>query len=76
MIGVEIVKKGSEPDTERLERIASYAIKKGLILLECGTDKNIIRLASPLITTEEEMERDLAIIEEALESTVGGEELQ
>jgi 4-aminobutyrate aminotransferase len=72
MIGVEIVKNGKEPDPKGLEKIAKHSLKKGLILLECGTEKNIIRLAPPLIIREEEMERGLAIMEEALDSLTGG----
>ncbi|NOS35546.1 MAG: aminotransferase class III-fold pyridoxal phosphate-dependent enzyme, partial [Deltaproteobacteria bacterium] len=72
MVGMEIVKNRKEPDPEGLERIAKHSLKNGLILLECGTEKNIIRLAPPLIIREEEMERGLAIMEEALESLTGG----
>ncbi|MFQ5586244.1 MAG: aspartate aminotransferase family protein [Thermodesulfobacteriota bacterium] len=73
MIGVEIVKNGKEPDPEGLKRIADYSLTKGLILLECGTERSIIRLAPPLIIGEEEMERGLSIMEEAFESLEGGE---
>jgi 4-aminobutyrate aminotransferase-like enzyme len=37
------------------------------VLLEAGAEKNIIRLAPPLIVKKEEMERGLEILEEAIE---------
>ncbi|MBF0505746.1 MAG: aspartate aminotransferase family protein [Nitrospirae bacterium] len=69
MIGIELVKEGKEPDTEGLKNIISYCLDKGLLLLECGADKNIIRLAPPLIITGDEMNRGLDILEEAIGKT-------
>ena len=42
-----------------------YCLAKGLIILECGTSKNIIRLIPALVTTDEQMDEALSIIEEA-----------
>jgi 4-aminobutyrate aminotransferase len=72
MIGIEFVGKQGEPDTEGLKRILEYCLGKGLVLLECGVDKNIIRLAPPLPVTREEMARGLDILEEAITATGGG----
>lgn len=66
MIGIEMVKKDCSPDKERLKKIIERCLERGLILVECGLDKNIARLMPPLITTEEEMKRALDIFEEAL----------
>ncbi len=69
MIGIELVKEGKVPDTEGLKNIISYCLDKGLLLLECGVDKNIIRLAPPLIISGDEMNRGLDILEEAIDKT-------
>jgi 4-aminobutyrate aminotransferase len=42
------------------------AFDKGLLLLACGLDGNVIRLLPPLTATDEELERGLALLEEAL----------
>jgi 4-aminobutyrate aminotransferase len=68
MIGIELVKDG-KPFSEGLKNIFSSCFDKGLLLVECGVDKNIIRLAPPLTTTEDEMERGLDIIEGAIEKS-------
>lgn len=71
MIGIEFVKNGSQPDPERLREILRFCLERGLMLIECGVDKNIIRLAPPLIVTVEEMDRALEILEEAIVSCGG-----
>jgi 4-aminobutyrate aminotransferase len=69
MIGIEFV-KGLEPDTEVIRKVLARCLEKGLILIDCGVDKNIIRFAPPLITTREEIDRGLDIIEDAVASVV------
>jgi 4-aminobutyrate aminotransferase len=69
MIGIEFVKEDGTPLTEGLKKILDYCLNKGLIVIECGVDKNIIRLAPPLIVKKEEMEKGLSILEEAIRST-------
>jgi len=59
------VKKNKEPYTEGLKKILGYCLEKGLVLIKSGVDRNIIRLAPPLIVTKEEMDRGLDILEEA-----------
>jgi 4-aminobutyrate aminotransferase len=66
MIGVEFVRQGREPDPDRLRWLIRSCLEEGLVLLECGAEKNVLRLAPPLVTTQEEMERALDIIEAAL----------
>lgn len=68
MIGIEFVKEGREPLTKELKKIMDYSLEKGLILVECGVDKNVIRLAPPLVVTREEMEKGLDILEEAIKT--------
>jgi 5-aminovalerate/4-aminobutyrate aminotransferase len=46
--------------------IVTRARERGLVLLSCGLDGNVIRLLPPLSATDDELERGLAILEEAL----------
>jgi len=66
MIGVEIVKEDGGPDKALLERIMKRCLDAGLIIIECGTDKNIARLMPALTITELQMQEALDIFEEAL----------
>jgi 4-aminobutyrate aminotransferase/(S)-3-amino-2-methylpropionate transaminase len=66
MIGIEFVKKGREPNPEAVSFILKYCLEKGLIILEAGTYKNVVRFIPPLITTVEQMDEALTIFEEAV----------
>jgi 4-aminobutyrate aminotransferase len=72
MIGIEFVTPAGEPDTLGLNKVIRDCIEKGLVLLECGVDKNIIRLAPPMVVKEEEIDTGLDIFEGALKATYGG----
>lgn len=66
MTGVEMIKEDGSPDGESLERIMKKCLNKGLIIIECGGDKNIARLMPALTITQEQMKEALDIFEEAL----------
>lgn len=70
MIGIEFVKKDKSPDREFLKKVLNDCYKKGLILIECGIDKNIVRLMPPLIATMQEMEKAIGIFEEAVATKI------
>ncbi len=65
MIGVEFVRDGNAPYPEAVTRLKSECLDKGLIIMECGTHKNIIRFIPPLITTEAQMDEAMGIFEDA-----------
>jgi 4-aminobutyrate aminotransferase len=71
MVGIEFVKEEGKPLTGELNKIMDYCLQKGLILVECGVDRNVIRLAPPLIVTKEQVERGLDILEEAIAAVCG-----
>ncbi len=56
-----------EPTPEAAKATTAAALEKGLLLLACGLDGNVIRLLPPLTATDEELERGLALLEEALD---------
>lgn len=66
MIGVEFVKEDGSADKAGLEDIMKRCMDKGLIIIECGLDKNVARIMPPLTTTKEEMDKALDILEEAI----------
>jgi len=66
MIGVEFIDKNGGPDRAELKKVMSRCMEKGLIIIECGTEKNIARLMPPLVVTQDEMKTALDIFEEAL----------
>ncbi len=62
MLALELV----EQNGDAAKVVTTSARDKGLILLSCGLYGNVIRLLPPLSATDEELERGLAILEEAL----------
>jgi 4-aminobutyrate aminotransferase len=62
MLALELVERNGEA----AKAVTTAAREKGLILLSCGIDGNVLRLLPPLSATDEELERGLAILEEAL----------
>ncbi len=66
MIGIEVTNNDGSPSKKRLKKIIDRCLEKGLIIIECGIDKNIARLMPPLIVTRKEMQKALDIFEEAL----------
>lgn len=66
MIGIEFVRDGKEPDPEAVKNVIKGCLDRGLILIECGGEKNVIRFIPPLIITQEEMNRGLGILEEVV----------
>ncbi|MBI5235723.1 MAG: aspartate aminotransferase family protein [Deltaproteobacteria bacterium] len=66
MIGIEFVKKDGSPDKKTLDKIMASCLSKGLIIVECGIDKNVARFMPPLTTTPAQMKKALDIFEEAL----------
>jgi 4-aminobutyrate aminotransferase len=66
MIGIEFVKEDGSPDSELCKRVCKGCDERGLILIECGIDKNIIRFMPPLITTRDEMDRAIAVFDDVV----------
>ncbi len=70
MLAIEFVRPDGSPAPELLEKIISNCIKNGLIIVECGTCKNIARLMPPLTTTHDEMQQALSILAEAIKDSL------
>ncbi|MBU2045205.1 MAG: aminotransferase class III-fold pyridoxal phosphate-dependent enzyme, partial [Bacteroidetes bacterium] len=65
MIGLEFVKNGdsNKPDSETVDKIVKGCAENGLIILSAGTHKNIIRILSPLVINNEQLDKGLSILE-------------
>lgn len=72
MIGIEFVKNGDprQPYSELCPQIVKGCIENGLILLSAGTHKNIIRILSPLVITDEQLEKGLSILENEIKKAI------
>jgi 4-aminobutyrate aminotransferase/(S)-3-amino-2-methylpropionate transaminase len=65
MIGIEFVKNSdpTQPDAEICSEIVKGCSENGLIMLSAGTHKNIIRILSPLVITQQQLDKGLSIFE-------------
>jgi 4-aminobutyrate aminotransferase / (S)-3-amino-2-methylpropionate transaminase / 5-aminovalerate transaminase len=68
MIGLEFVKDRASraPDPDRTRRIVHQAGQRGVILLSCGAQGNVIRTLMPLAITLPQLDEACAVIEEAI----------
>ena len=69
MVGMELVvdRKTKEPATALTKQLVDRCREKGLLMISAGTYSNIIRPLMPLVITDEQLERGLNIIGEALD---------
>lgn len=72
MTGIEFVLHGDsrQPATELTNAIMAGCAEQGLILLNAGTFKNIIRILSPLVITDDQLHRGLDIIESEFKKAI------
>jgi 4-aminobutyrate aminotransferase/(S)-3-amino-2-methylpropionate transaminase len=70
MLAMELVKdrETKEPAADEAKALVKFSYEKGLILLSCGNFSNVIRTLMPLVITDEQLDRGLAIIEDGLAS--------
>jgi 4-aminobutyrate aminotransferase len=70
MVGVELVedRDSRTPDAKAFQHIRAHALDNELIIIECGPDGNVIRFIPPLITTMDELNRAIDVVEEGLTS--------
>jgi 4-aminobutyrate aminotransferase / (S)-3-amino-2-methylpropionate transaminase / 5-aminovalerate transaminase len=71
MLAVELVEPGTSgpfgpiPSPATAAAIAKKAHEAGLLLLTCGTYGNVVRFLPPLVISDDELERGLAILSDA-----------
>jgi 4-aminobutyrate aminotransferase-like enzyme len=65
MLAIEFVETSGDVS----KAVTTRARENGLVLLSCGLYGNVIRLLPPLTATDEELERGMDILGQALESS-------
>ena len=71
-LGAMLALELTEQNGDAAKAVTTAAREKGLVLLSCGLYGNVIRLLPPLSATDEELERGLGILEEALGDASSG----
>jgi 4-aminobutyrate aminotransferase len=70
MVAIELVKPGEgdgrTPDPDVTKRIQAEALSRNLIVLTAGTYLNVVRIIPPLVTTADEVDLALTILDESL----------
>jgi len=68
MIGVELVKDRNtkEPATKETREICTSCHKHGLLIMSCGALHNTLRIMYPLVIEQDELQKGLDILEEAM----------
>jgi 4-aminobutyrate aminotransferase len=75
MMAFELVKdpKTKEPDAALTAAILASAEKRGLVLLSCGTEANVVRLLAPLTIPDAILEEGLMLLSAAVKDASGFE---
>jgi 4-aminobutyrate aminotransferase/(S)-3-amino-2-methylpropionate transaminase len=73
MLALELVsnRKTKEPAGELAKAVTAAARERGLVLLSCGTYGNVIRILVPLVVSDDDLERGLELLEQALVDATG-----
>jgi 4-aminobutyrate aminotransferase/(S)-3-amino-2-methylpropionate transaminase len=68
MVGVEFVKdpETKEPNPELVGKVIRHAMKNGVVSVNCGIYKNVLRHLIPLVITEEELDEGLDVLADAV----------
>jgi len=72
MIAIEFVNDNdpTQPNSEICPKIVKSCVENGLIVLSAGTYKNTLRILSPLVITEEQLEKGLTILENEIKKAI------
>ena len=67
MLAIELFKEADlhQPDAELTQRVVAEAARRGLILLSCGTNGNVIRILVPLTAPDAQIDEGLRILAES-----------
>ena len=71
-LGAMLALELAEQNDRAAKAVTAAARERGLIVLSCGLYGNVIRLLPPLSATDDELDRGLAILEEALGDAAAG----
>lgn len=68
MIALEIVsdQQSKQPDSDLTSRITQTAWEMGAVILQAGLEGNVLRFPMPLVMTDEQLQKGLDILENAM----------
>jgi 4-aminobutyrate aminotransferase len=66
MIGMELAQPDGNPASAACNKILQECLERGLIIINCGAERNIIRFIPPLTISNGELDQALGIFGEAL----------
>ena len=68
MVAMELVidRESKQPAVDAAKALTGRCLEKGLLVLASGTYGNVVRILSPLVITDDQLERGLQILEEGL----------
>ena len=72
MIGVELVAPDGQPDSAACGEVLEECLQQGLIVINCGPERNIIRFIPPLTISDGELGQALDILEQAIDTAGKG----
>jgi 4-aminobutyrate aminotransferase/(S)-3-amino-2-methylpropionate transaminase len=72
MLAIELVedRASKRPAPDLASRVVDEAMRRGLLLLKAGVGQNCIRVLSPLVITDGELDEALGVWEDALEAAL------
>lgn len=72
MVAIEFVKNGDprQANSEICPKIVRGCADNGLIVLSAGTHKNVLRILSPLVITDEQLDKGLSILEAEIKKAI------
>jgi 4-aminobutyrate aminotransferase len=70
MIGMELTQPDGSPASAICNKILQECLERGQIIINCGSERNIIRFIPPLTISDGELDQTLGIIGEALAAAV------
>ena len=73
MLAIELVKdpQTKEPAADLASAVIEESFRNGLLLIKSGTDGNCIRVLTPLVITDAELDEALGVWEDALATAIG-----
>jgi len=72
MRAMEFVREGDpmQPDADICQRVMQGCGENGLIIISAGTHKNILRVLSPLVITDEQLHKGLDILDQEIHQAI------
>jgi len=69
MIGIELVKdrRTKKPAVDETKNIIASCREDGLLVISCGMYSNVVRILAPLVISDDQLNRGLAILERAIQ---------